>query len=97
MHSGQLEEKTHTLKNDRHFLLVDDKIGLEEDAENDPCDLHGEKKRAICVESDCTGGLHDSLDLTTADMKWGTLTIKTTQTRTCKTEYYSTLHQNKHC
>lgn len=46
MHSGQLEEKTHTLKNDRHFLLVDDKIGLEEDAENDPRDLHGEKKES---------------------------------------------------
>lgn len=53
-----MEEKTQTLKDDRHFLLVDDKIGLEEDAENDPCDLHGDKKRATCVESDRTAGLH---------------------------------------
>lgn len=36
MQSGQLEVNAHTLKNDRHFLLVDDKVGLEEDTENDP-------------------------------------------------------------
>lgn len=36
---------TRTLKHDRHFLLVDGKISLEEDAENDPFDLHGKKKR----------------------------------------------------
>lgn len=96
MHSGQLEGKTHTLKNDRHFLLVDDKIGLEEDAENDPCDLHGDKKRAIRVESERTVDytLDTSYDRTTADMQ----TIKTTQAGPHKTafkDYYSTLHQNK--
>lgn len=36
MQSGQLEVNTRTLKYGRHFLLVDDKVGLEEDAENDP-------------------------------------------------------------
>lgn len=45
MQPGQLEVNTPTLKNDRHFLLVDDKVSLEEDAENDPCDLHGQKKK----------------------------------------------------
>lgn len=44
MQPGQLEVNTPTLKNDRHFLLVDDKVSLEEDAENDPCDLQGQKK-----------------------------------------------------
>lgn len=36
---------TPTLKHDRHFLLVDDEVGLEEDAENDAGDLRGEKKQ----------------------------------------------------
>lgn len=44
MQPGQLEVNTPTLKYDRHFLLVDDKVSLEEDAENDPCDLHGQKE-----------------------------------------------------
>lgn len=51
---------TPTLKHDRHFLLVDDKVGLKEDAENDPGDLWGREK-AKCEESQCeaqylTGG-----------------------------------------
>lgn len=44
MQPGQLEVNTPTLKNDRHFLLVDDKVSLEEDAENDPCDLHRQRE-----------------------------------------------------
>lgn len=45
MQSSQLEVNTHTWKNDRHILLVDGKVGLEEDTENDPCDLQRKKKR----------------------------------------------------
>lgn len=35
----------HTLKNDRHFLLVDGKVSFKEDAENDPCDLQQREQR----------------------------------------------------
>lgn len=50
-----LEINTYcTLEHDRHFLLVDGKVSLEEDAENDPCDLHKERekrnKRAVSVQ-----------------------------------------------
>ena len=45
MQPSQLEVNTHTLEHDRHFLLVDGKVGLEEDTENDPCDLQGETQR----------------------------------------------------
>lgn len=51
MQLGQPAVNTHacarapTLKHDRHFLLVDDEVGLEEDAENDPGDLRRRKKQ----------------------------------------------------
>lgn len=42
---------TPTLKHDRHFLLVDDEVGLEEDAENDPGDLWREREENKCEKS----------------------------------------------
>lgn len=47
MQFGPSVVNTPTLKHDRHFLLVDDKVRLEEDAENDPGDLWGEKKQSV--------------------------------------------------
>lgn len=45
MQLSQMVINTHTLKNDSHFLLVDGKVSLKEDAENYPCDLHKKNKR----------------------------------------------------
>lgn len=55
MQFSHVEVNTHTFKVDGHFLLVDGKVGLKEDAENDPCDLHREKKRrkAINLQDHC--------------------------------------------
>lgn len=47
MQLGLSAVNTPTLKHDRHFLLVDDKVSLQEDAENDPGDLRGEKKQSV--------------------------------------------------
>lgn len=74
MQPSELEVNTHTWKNHRHFLLVDDKIGLKEDTENDPSYLQIEKKESnnCTFPPKCTGGGNDwktkwtSLDLTTA-------------------------------
>lgn len=47
MQLGPSVVNTPTLKHDWHFLLVDDKVRLKEDAENDPGDLWGEKKQSV--------------------------------------------------
>lgn len=47
MQLGPSAVNTPTLKHDRHFLLVDDKVGLKEDAEDDPGDLWGERKQSV--------------------------------------------------
>lgn len=49
----QLRFKTHTWKDIRHFLLVDGKVSLEKDTENDPFDLYRKRgdRRQVLLQS----------------------------------------------